>query len=78
MFHAKDIMTSHVVAVHADDTVDRAITLMVKHRISGLPVLDKEGRLVGVVSEFDLLELICEGQTENDKARCTCPRRCAA
>jgi CBS domain-containing protein len=66
MFHAKDIMTSHVVAVQMDDSVDRAITLMVKHRISGLPVLDKEGRLVGVVSEFDLLELICEGQTEKD------------
>jgi CBS-domain-containing membrane protein len=40
---------------------------MVKHRISGLPVLDKQGRPVGVVSEFDLLELICEGKTERDK-----------
>ena len=54
MFHAKDIMTSHVVAVRADDTVDHAITLMVKHRISGLPVLDKDNRPVGIVSEFDL------------------------
>jgi len=66
MFKARDIMTIHVVAVGVDDTVDRAINLMVKHRISGLPVLDKQGRLVGVVSEFDLLELICEGHSERN------------
>jgi CBS domain-containing protein len=63
MFQAKDIMTTPVVAVDLDDTIDRAISLMVKHRISGLPVLDKQGRPVGIVSEFDLLALICEGQT---------------
>lgn len=63
MFTVKDIMTTHVVAVEADDTIDHAISLMMKHRISGLPVLDQQGHPVGIVSEFDLLELICEGQT---------------
>jgi CBS domain-containing protein len=67
MFKAKDIMTTHVVTVSVDDSIDDAISLMVKHRISGLPVLDKDGRPVGIVSEFDLLELICEG--ENEQAR---------
>lgn len=67
MFKAQDIMTTHVVTVNVDHTIDQAITLMVKHRISGLPVLDREGRPVGIISEFDLLELICEGQTERDK-----------
>ncbi len=62
MLKAKDIMTTHVVTVDVDDSIDRAICLMIKHRISGLPVLDKDGRPAGVVSEFDLLELICEGQ----------------
>jgi len=64
MFKVKDIMTTHVVAVRVEDTIDRAIDLMVKHRISGLPVLDKQDHPAGVVSEFDLLELICEGQSE--------------
>jgi CBS-domain-containing membrane protein len=64
MFKAKDIMTTHVVTVAVNDSIDDAISLMVKHRISGLPVLDKHGRPVGIVSEFDLLELICEGQNE--------------
>jgi len=67
MFKAKDLMTTNVVTVGVDDTIDHAITLMVRHRISGLPVLDREGRPVGIISEFDLLELICEGRTEHDK-----------
>lgn len=67
MFKAKDIMTARVVAVDVNDTVDRAIGLMIKHRISGLPVLDQQGCPVGIISEFDLLELICAGETEHDK-----------
>ena len=66
MFKAKDLMTTQVVTVNVDDTIDHAITLMVKHRISGLPVLGREGRPVGIISEFDCLELISEGQTEQD------------
>jgi CBS domain-containing protein len=67
MLKAKDIMTTHVVTVDVDDSIDRAISLMVDHRISGLPVLGKDGRLMGIVSEFDLLELICEGRNEHCK-----------
>ncbi|MHB8974726.1 MAG: CBS domain-containing protein [Pirellulaceae bacterium] len=67
MFHVRDIMTTHVVTVMVDDTIDKAIGLMVKHRISGLAVVDELGKLVGVISEFDLLELICDGQTEHDQ-----------
>lgn len=69
MLRARDLMTTHVVTVDLDDTIDYAVTLMVKHRISGLPVVDQDGRPVGIVSEFDLLELICEGQTDQDKVR---------
>ena len=66
---AKDIMTTSVVTVGVDDNVDRAISLMVQHRISGLPVLDEDGRPVGIVSEFDLLELVCEGLRDDSKVR---------
>jgi CBS domain-containing protein len=67
MFTAKDIMTTHVVTVDLDDTVDHAISLMVRHRISGLPVLDKQGRPAGIISEFDLLKLICDGGGEQSR-----------
>ena len=66
MFTAKNIMTTQVVTVDANDTIDEAIQLMVKHRISGLPVVDNDGFPLGIVSEFDLLELICEGHAEDD------------
>jgi CBS-domain-containing membrane protein len=69
MLKAKDIMTTHVVSVGVDDSIDIAISLMIKHRISGLPVLDRDGRPVGIVSEFDLLELICEGRNDECKVR---------
>ena len=69
MLKAKDIMTKNVVTVHVDDSIDLAISLMVKHRISGLPVVDENGRPVGIISEYDLLVLICEGQNDDCKVR---------
>jgi CBS domain-containing protein len=67
MFKAKDIMSDDIVTVAPDDTIDHAISLLVDHGISGLPVVDKDGCLVGVLSEFDLLELICDCRAEKDK-----------
>ena len=63
-------MTTRVIAVSADDTIDHAIDLMVRHRISGLPVLDRQGRPVGIVSEFDLLELSMTGTPTRKVSQC--------
>ena len=52
---AKDIMTSPVVSVEADVTVLQAVRIMLQRRMSGLPVVDKEGHLVGIVTEGDFL-----------------------
>jgi CBS domain-containing protein len=51
----KDVMTREVIAIGADETVLTAARLMLQHRISGLPVLDKDGELVGIVTEGDFL-----------------------
>lgn len=51
----RDIMTKDVVSVRDSDTVDTCAKLLYKHNISGLPVLDAEGRLVGIVTEGDLI-----------------------
>ena len=51
----KDIMTPKVISVGADETVVNAARLMLRHQISGLPVIDKEGELVGIVTEGDFL-----------------------
>ncbi|MGZ5849388.1 MAG: CBS domain-containing protein [Methyloceanibacter sp.] len=51
----RDVMTSPVVSVGPDTTLLEAGELMLKHDISGLPVLDKEARLVGLITERDFL-----------------------
>ena len=52
---ASDIMTRKVIAVDPDASILQAIHLMLQNRISGLPVIDTTGKLVGVLSEGDLL-----------------------
>ncbi|WP_188263263.1 CBS domain-containing protein [Azospirillum tabaci] len=52
---AADIMTRQVVTIGPDATVTEAAKRMLENRISGLPVCDSNGRLLGVISEGDLL-----------------------
>jgi CBS-domain-containing membrane protein len=49
---AKDVMTGNVMSVTPDATVLQAARIMLQHHISGLPVIDKTGRLVGIVSRL--------------------------
>ena len=58
---AKDVMTSPVVSVAPDTTVLDAVRMLLQRRISGLPVIDKDGRLVGMVTEGDLLRRVETG-----------------
>src|SRR5215813_1286805 len=51
----KDVMTPKVICVGVDEAVVKAARLMLQHQISGLPVVDKEGELIGVVTEGDFL-----------------------
>ncbi|MGP0092419.1 MAG: CBS domain-containing protein [Xanthobacteraceae bacterium] len=53
--NAADVMTQGVITVGSDSSVLEAVQLMLQHRISGLPVVDKKGELLGIVSEGDLL-----------------------
>ncbi|HET7680959.1 MAG TPA: CBS domain-containing protein [Xanthobacteraceae bacterium] len=52
---AKDVMTQKVISVGPEDTILRAIRLMLQNKVSGLPVVDASGRLVGIVTEGDFL-----------------------
>jgi CBS domain-containing protein len=52
---AKDVMTHRVVSISEKATVLDAAQLMMKRRISGLPVVDANGNLVGMITEGDLL-----------------------
>jgi CBS domain-containing protein len=52
---AVDVMTRNVMSIELDSSVFEAAQRMILNRISGLPVLDASGKLVGVVTEGDLL-----------------------
>ena len=52
---AKDVMTANVVSVTEDAPVHEIVGLLLKHRISAVPVVDGANKVVGIVSEGDLL-----------------------
>jgi CBS domain-containing protein len=52
---AHEIMLRHVITATPEMAIDDAVNLMISHRISGLPVVDATGRVVGMLSERDLL-----------------------
>ena len=52
---AQDVMTQFVISVGPDDLISKAVRVMLQHEISGVPVLDVESRLVGMITEGDLL-----------------------
>lgn len=53
--NAKDIMSYDVVTIGPDETVQRAARLMLQNRFSGLPVVDANGALLGIITEGDFL-----------------------
>lgn len=51
----KDVMTTKLVGVSPDNSVRRAAEIMLANQVSGVPVIDDAGRLIGIISEGDLL-----------------------
>jgi len=60
--NAEQFMQDVVTYYHAEDTVDRLAGAMSECGFGSVPILAAEGRLVGIVSEFDLLKAIEEGK----------------
>ena len=66
--NASDVMTRTLLSVRPHATVAEAIRTMLDNRISGLPVIDEAGRLVGILTEGDLLRR-GEMGTERQRSR---------
>ncbi len=52
---ASEVMTKRVISIQPQATIVQAIKLMLKTRVSGLPVIDKSSKLVGIITEGDFL-----------------------
>jgi len=64
---ARDVMTAGVISVTPETSVRDIAKTLVEHNISGVPVIDKGGRLVGIVSEGDLMRRP-ESKTEHRRS----------
>ncbi len=56
MLQARDIMTKEVITVSPETTVLDLAQLLADHKINGAPVVDSQGRLVGVVTQNNLID----------------------
>lgn len=61
----KDFMTKKLITFSPDDSMHHVTTTLVKNGISGAPIVDKKGNLVGVISEGDCLKQVVRGKYTN-------------
>lgn len=61
----KDHMTTKLVTFHEEDTIDQVMESLTKSKISGAPVVDASGSLIGIISEIDCLREIIKGKYTN-------------
>ncbi|MBP6786079.1 MAG: CBS domain-containing protein [Candidatus Promineofilum sp.] len=52
------VMTPHPKTIHVDATVGEAARMMLEHRISGLPVVDSEAHVLGIITESDIFSMV--------------------
>src|SRR3982751_2551436 len=64
---AKEIMTRDLIRATEDMTIEEALKVLINHRITGLPVVDKKGKMKGVISEYDILSQISGSKKKNAK-----------
>jgi CBS domain-containing protein len=64
--NAREVMTSPVISATADTPVREIAQLLLKNHISAIPILDKSGAPIGMVSEGDLIGRV---QTESNERR---------
>ncbi len=66
MRQARDVMSTKLVAICPDATVEEAIYSLLENRVTGAPIVDEQGHLLGIVSEFQLLEAIYRPEVKQE------------
>ena len=60
----REIMTLDPITIYTTDTIADAANVMLEHKISGLPVVEPDGRLVGIITESDIFRLVVQAWGE--------------
>ncbi|WP_304518009.1 CBS domain-containing protein [Cecembia rubra] len=61
----KDHMSTNLVTFQPEDSIDYVLEMLTKRKISGAPVVNSQGQLVGIISEVDCLKEIIKGKYSN-------------
>jgi len=64
---AKDIMTKDVISVRRETPILQAVELLIKNEVTGMPVVEDDMTLVGIITEKDALRLFYSYEDEKDK-----------
>ena len=64
-YHIKDFMVNKLITFTPDTLIGFAINSLITNKISGAPIIDKKGNLVGVLSEKDCLQTLLESSYYN-------------
>jgi CBS domain-containing protein len=65
MLTARAIMNTNLVTIRPDASIEAAIEMLLLQQISGLPVTDEDGRLIGLITEFALLAVAYDKRVKN-------------
>lgn len=67
MLKAKDVMTENIISVKKETPIYEALELLVENNITGIPVVEDDMTLVGIISERDMLRLFNAHENEQEK-----------
>jgi acetoin utilization protein AcuB len=61
----RDVMTHKTITLYAHDTMINAARLMLEHKVSGLPVVDENNNVMGIVTESDVFRMLVKDQMQD-------------
>ncbi|MCL4869164.1 MAG: CBS domain-containing protein [Anaerolineae bacterium] len=62
-----ELMTPNPITIKPEDTISEAARMMLKNSISGLPVVNAQGQLVGIITESDIFRMVVQQWDEADE-----------
>ncbi len=69
MYEVRDAYSPHVVSIDPDATIEAALHVLIENDVSGAPVIDKNGRLCGIISQFQILEIAFDPEVRQGLVR---------